>query len=78
VLLEERARPPLLLLDDVMSELDRARRELLGELLGRGGQSVVTATDAEQVPGARRDDTTYVAVEGGSLVASKPTGILAA
>ena len=28
--------PPLMLLDDVMSELDRVRREALVELLARG------------------------------------------
>jgi DNA replication and repair protein RecF len=78
VLLSERARPPLLLLDDVMSELDRARRELLGELLSRGGQAVVTATDAEQVPGSRREETTFVTVDGGSLTASSTAGVLAA
>jgi DNA replication and repair protein RecF len=78
VLLSERARPPLLLLDDVMSELDRERRELLGELLGRGGQAVVTATDAEQVPGSRRAETTYVTVAGGSLTSSSAEGALAA
>ena len=43
-------RPPLMLLDDVMSELDSERRERLGALLGEGGQAVVTATDAERVP----------------------------
>ena len=47
----ERSRPPLMLLDDVMSELDLARRELLASELRRGGQSVVTATELEHVPG---------------------------
>ena len=41
-----------MLLDDVMSELDAARRGLLAELLGAGGQAVVTTTDADHVPGA--------------------------
>jgi len=35
----------------VMSELDLARRELLAGELRRGGQSVVTATELEHVPG---------------------------
>jgi DNA replication and repair protein RecF len=43
---------PLMLLDDVMSELDPAHRELLVSLLGDGGQSVITATEAEHVPSA--------------------------
>jgi DNA replication and repair protein RecF len=46
VWISERAgRPPLLLLDDVMSELDDSRRRALVSLLGRGGQTIVTTTD---------------------------------
>ena len=41
-----------MLLDDVMSELDAARRERLVELLGAGGQAVITTTDLDHVPGA--------------------------
>ena len=40
-----------MLLDDVMSELDSGRRELLAGLLRGGGQAVVSATEAEHVPG---------------------------
>ena len=52
VLMDRRGQPPLMLLDDVMSELDQARRERLVELLTRGGQAVITTTDIEHVPGA--------------------------
>jgi DNA replication and repair protein RecF len=49
-----RAAPPLLLLDDVMSELDGTRRNALVELLRAvPGQSVITTTDLDHVPGAR-------------------------
>ena len=41
-----------MLLDDVMSELDSERRELLADLLRSGGQAIVTATEADHVPGA--------------------------
>jgi DNA replication and repair protein RecF len=41
---------PLLLLDDVMSELDPERRERLVARLGRGGQALVTAAAEESVP----------------------------
>ena len=58
----ERARPPLMLLDDVMSELDLARRERLAGELRRGGQSVVTATELEHVPGWDGDDVTRICV----------------
>jgi DNA replication and repair protein RecF len=46
-----RGRIPLMLLDDVMSELDAERRELLAGLLRAGGQTVVTATERSHVPG---------------------------
>jgi DNA replication and repair protein RecF len=52
VLIEADRPPPLMLLDDVMSELDPAHRELLVLLLGGGGQSVITATEPEHVPSA--------------------------
>jgi DNA replication and repair protein RecF len=41
---------PLLLLDDVMSELDRERRERLVERIGAGGQALITAAAEESVP----------------------------
>ncbi|HEX5761689.1 MAG TPA: DNA replication and repair protein RecF [Solirubrobacterales bacterium] len=43
---------PLLLLDDVMSELDSERRERLVERLGSDGQAVVTAAAEESLPTA--------------------------
>ena len=50
-----RDSPPVMLLDDVMSELDSKRRRALVDLLrATGGQSVITATDLQQVPGAER------------------------
>jgi DNA replication and repair protein RecF len=51
LLASRRGRPPLMLLDDVMSELDSERRQLLAGLLRSGGQAVVTATEADHVPG---------------------------
>jgi DNA replication and repair protein RecF len=45
--------PPLMLLDDVMSELDPERRELLcARLEGDGGQAVITATEPARLPTA--------------------------
>jgi DNA replication and repair protein RecF len=68
VLLEARGLPPLMLLDDVMSELDAARRERLVELLTAGGQAVITTTDLEHVPGAADDGGAALAVMSGQLV----------
>ena len=47
---ERRGIPPLLLLDDVLSELDAGRRRALGERIGAAGQTVVTATGADKLP----------------------------
>ncbi len=43
--------PPLLLLDDVLSELDPQRRRVLVEQLRGRGQAVITATTADVLPG---------------------------
>ncbi len=51
----EAGRPaPLMLLDDVMSELDAEHRELLVTELDRAGQSVITATETAAVPNSIR------------------------
>jgi DNA replication and repair protein RecF len=42
--------PPLVLLDDVLSELDDERRGALAELISNGGQTVVTTTSARALP----------------------------
>jgi DNA replication and repair protein RecF len=50
VIAEQRGTPPLVLLDDVLSELDASRRRILAERIGRVGQAVVTATGADALP----------------------------
>jgi len=50
-LLSERGAPPLLLFDDVLSELDEERRRTLAERIRGVGQSLVTATAADALPG---------------------------
>jgi DNA replication and repair protein RecF len=70
VIAEHRPAPPVMLLDDVMSELDRDRRQSLVDLLrSTAGQSVITATDLEHVPGSTDDDVTHLAVAAGRLLA---------
>jgi DNA replication and repair protein RecF len=49
-LLEARRVVPLLLLDDVMSELDPGRRERLVERLAKGGQALITAAAEDSLP----------------------------
>jgi DNA replication and repair protein RecF len=50
VIAERRGSPPLLLLDDVLSELDPERRLTLTELLPEGGQTLITSTAAAALP----------------------------
>jgi DNA replication and repair protein RecF len=57
-----------MLLDDVMSELDGDRRHRLVELLRAGGQSVITTTDPEHVPGAGEAGIARLAVAEGRLL----------
>jgi DNA replication and repair protein RecF len=66
---EQRSGPPLMLLDDVMSELDHVRRRALIELLrGGGGQSVITTTDLEHVPGATGEGVARLSVAEGRVL----------
>lgn len=60
--LRRSGRPlPMLLLDDVMSELDSERRERLVERIGGSGQAVVTAAAEESLPPAALERTVRVA-----------------
>jgi DNA replication and repair protein RecF len=68
VLEAERGAPPLLLLDDVMSELDSDRRGRLVERLRAGGQAVVTTTDLAHVPDADGPDVERLAVADGAVL----------
>ena len=52
LLCERLAVAPLVLLDDVLSELDGSRRAMLAEVITRTAQTVVTATSAEALPSA--------------------------
>ncbi len=55
--------PPLLLLDDVLSELDLGRREVLAARVAGMGQTVITATHRSALPA---EPTQLVEVESGS------------
>jgi DNA replication and repair protein RecF len=77
VLAEQRGAPPLLLLDDVMSELDADRRGRLAARLGRAGQALVTATELAHVPDAEAPGVIRLSVADG-VVASDGDEVLAA
>ncbi len=66
---DHRGTPPVMLLDDVMSELDHDRREALVDLLRNGGgQAVVTTTDLEHVPGATDEGVVRIGVADGAVL----------
>lgn len=62
---------PLMLLDDVMSELDASRRGALTQQLLAEGQSLITTTDVSHVPGAERPDVVRLAVTEGAVLLSE-------
>jgi DNA replication and repair protein RecF len=74
---DERGAVPLLLLDDVMSELDAERRKRLVERIGGAGQSVVTTTDLAHVPGAEAPGVVRLRVEPGTVTAERPPAMAA-
>jgi DNA replication and repair protein RecF len=63
-----RGAVPLMILDDVMSELDPDRRALLAALLCETGQSVITTTDLAHVPGADAAGVTRLSVADGAVL----------
>jgi DNA replication and repair protein RecF len=63
LLASRREAPPLLLLDDVLSELDMSRRTILAGMVSGMGQTVVTATQRSALP---IEPAQVVEVESGS------------
>jgi DNA replication and repair protein RecF len=64
VIVERGGVPPLLLLDDVLSELDPERRRILAARVARVGQALITATDAAMLPA---DPDQLLEVSAGSV-----------
>ena len=64
-----RTASPLMLLDDVMSELDGTRRRALVDVLTTGdGQALITTTDLEHVPGAAEASVARITVSDGRIL----------
>jgi DNA replication and repair protein RecF len=71
VLVAARRVPPVMLLDDVMSELDATCRGRLARRLREdGGQALVTATGRDHLPAGL--EPVEVAVRGGRVIADTP------
>jgi DNA replication and repair protein RecF len=73
-LAEHGDRTPVLLLDDVMSELDAARRERLAASITAGGQAVLTATELAHVPGSDAPGVAQIAVDELGAASTAATG----
>ncbi len=65
---ERRGFPPLLLLDDVLSELDPERRSILAERLRTFGQTLITTTSAAALPAEPDQLVEVTAGEQGTVV----------
>jgi DNA replication and repair protein RecF len=66
VLAERRGSPPLLLLDDVFSELDEGRRAGLLDAIPAGAQALVTATEEDVLPARAPAPDLLVRVRSGA------------
>ena len=77
VMADVRDGAPLLLLDDVMSELDAGRREKLVARVRAGGQAVITTTDLAHVPGADDADVVQIRVDDATVSQREGDGTVA-
>jgi DNA replication and repair protein RecF len=67
-----RRQLPLMLLDDVMSELDPERRRRLVAMLEAGGQALITATEPDHVPASA--GALVLGIEAGVATAREAVG----
>ena len=65
---DRRGVPPLLLLDDVLSELDPERRRILAERLPAYGQALITTTSAAALPIEPNQLVEVEAAEAGTVL----------
>jgi DNA replication and repair protein RecF len=63
----ERGEPPVLLLDDILSEMDFSRRETVMSSIGHVDQVLVTGTEAERFPREFLNRAKLYVVERGSV-----------
>jgi DNA replication and repair protein RecF len=64
---DEQKQMPVLLLDDVFSELDSNRKRLLLPVVAKG-QCVITCTEAEALPLKKEDVATHYIIEEGRVI----------
>ena len=66
---ETAGQRPVLLLDDVLSELDEQRQKTLLELIGRGGQCVITGTGIPD--SVKREGFREIRIDQGRLIGGR-------
>ena len=66
-LAETRGDDPVILLDDVFSEMDDERRERVLQKVARYRQTLITTTDVEPIRAALGDSAAYFRVAGGAV-----------
>jgi DNA replication and repair protein RecF len=71
-LTERRGEPPVLLLDDILSEMDASRRRTVMASIGDVDQLVITGTDSESLPASFLERATLFSVSGGSVERVSP------
>ncbi|MEX0800030.1 MAG: DNA replication and repair protein RecF [Dehalococcoidia bacterium] len=67
-----RGEPPVLLLDDILSEMDHGRARSVIESVSSYDQLLVTATDLDRFPASFLDGAALFTVEAGSVTAQSP------
>jgi len=67
VVAEMTGEQPVLLLDDVLSELDAGRRRALLERVGGGGQVIITSVEADPFPAGVIGSSQVMCIERGSV-----------
>jgi DNA replication and repair protein RecF len=67
VVAEMTGEQPVLLLDDVLSELDAGRRRALLERVGHGGQVIITSVEADPFPAGVIGSSQVMCIERGLL-----------
>ncbi len=70
---ESRLSSPLLLLDDVLSELDVARQEKIAETIQNYEQCIVTSVESESVPRSLFKNSTVLEINHGTMISNSAT-----
>ncbi|MCS7221281.1 MAG: DNA replication/repair protein RecF [Anaerolineae bacterium] len=75
VMAQETGEPPILLLDDVMSELDATRRQMVLRTLNDVAQAIITTTDWEDFTPSFRAQAHLLRVSNGKIEEVSPSEI---